>query len=41
MNHDGVGGDELLDEFHIVQKNSDSDGDTECNRIRNKWKSRK
>ena len=31
MNHDGVGGDDLLDEFHIVQENTDtdSDGDTE------------
>ena len=31
MNHNGVGGDDLLDEFHIVQENTDtdSDGDTE------------
>ena len=30
MNHDGVGGDDLLDEFQIVQENTDvdSDGDT-------------
>ena len=31
MNHDGVGGDDLLDEFHIVQENTDTDSydDTE------------
>ena len=29
MNHDGVEGDDLLAEFHIVQENTDSDGDME------------
>ena len=31
MNHDGVRGDDLLDEFHVVQENTDieSDGDME------------
>ena len=29
MNHDGVGDNDLLDEFHKVQENSDSDSDTE------------
>ena len=42
MNHNGVGGDDLLDEFHIVQENTDSDGDTEsATELEKKWQSRR
>ena len=27
INHDGAGGDDLLEEFHIVQENTDTDSD--------------